>query len=383
MSELVETQEHLNSVISSALQSDRYAIDTEFHREKTYFPKAALVQLYWGEQVALLDPLALNLNPLKQLLQSDALCIMHACLQDLEVLERACGAVPTRILDTQVAAGFLGFSSASLSSLMAKYLDIILPKSSRLTNWLARPLTEKQQTYAASDVLYLLKLTDVLSQLLEAKQRMAWVMEESALLLDKPRGPREPDKALQRIKEARSLKGETLRVAYALAAWREERAVALDRPAKQILSDLGVVALAQKKPQQETDVVGLRGVDSRSFNGETKEAIFAAVRKGKAAEPAAVKEKPKKISSKLRPFITLVTSWIAQVARDNQLDPALLATRSDVEALLRESSHCRLREGWRAEMLGKRLEHLLAGGAAIALDEQGKLILEARSYQEL
>src|SRR4051812_12243834 len=139
-----------------------YALDTEFHRERTYWPRLALIQLAWDDQLVLIDPLAVDVTPLAKVLRSPAMFVAHAADQDLEVLELACGAVPERIFDTQVAAGFLGLVSPSLASLAEKLLGLRLLKGDRLTDWSRRPLTADQQDYAAADVAHLLEIAEVL-----------------------------------------------------------------------------------------------------------------------------------------------------------------------------------------------------------------------------
>ena len=139
----------------------RLAIDTEFHRERTYFPKVALIQVGWSSGVALVDPLNVDVSPLRSVLESEVLIVMHAAGQDLEVMDRICGMMPRRLFDTQLAAGFLGMSSPSLSSLHERELGLRLPKSDRLTDWLVRPLSTSQQNYAASDVAHLLEIHEL------------------------------------------------------------------------------------------------------------------------------------------------------------------------------------------------------------------------------
>ena len=129
-----------------------YAIDTEFHREKTYFPQLALVQIKVEEETFLLDAPRISPSALADLFRNDAVAILHAAQQDLEVLALACGAKPELIFDTQIAAGFVGYSTPSLASLVQRELNISLPKGDRLTDWLRRPLTSDQCSYAASDV---------------------------------------------------------------------------------------------------------------------------------------------------------------------------------------------------------------------------------------
>ena len=287
-------------------------------------------------------------------------------------------------LDTQIAAGFLGVSTGSLSSLLDRFLGVDLPKGDRLTDWLRRPLTDDQLSYAASDVEFLIPLVDHLWGELSGLGRTEWVEEECALLLARPRNRRPPEEAVTRIKEARGLRGKARMVATAVAAWRERRAADLDLPVRQVLSDLGVVAVAQQAPRSINDLRALRGVDGRHIRDGAGTELLAAVQTGlKMKRDKAVQPRSPELPRHLRPVVTLVTAWVAQLARDNQLDPALLATRADVEALLRRDPECRLQTGWRKEMVGKPIAQLVSGEAAVAFDTDGHLVLEARSNRPL
>lgn len=381
---LVETASDLDDLVASAAEADRYAIDTEFHRERTYFPQVALIQIAWDDDLRLIDPLSLDLKPLATVLDGPGLCVLHAGVQDLEVLDLATGTVPKQLFDTQVAAGFLGLSNGSLKSLLDRFCNVNLPKGDRLTDWLRRPLTDDQLRYAAADVEHLLALTDTIQSQLIAEGRLEWAFEESALLRDRPRNRRVPEEAILRIKEARSLKGSAFRVATAVGAWRERRAAEADVPVRQVLSDLGVVAVAQQAPTSVSQLNDLRGVERRHLrNGADKEiltAVQAGLRMtGGEVRPARSPELPRQ----LRPVVSLVTAWISQLARDHRLDPALLATRSDIEALLKGDPESRLNTGWRADMVGTPIAQLVAGDAAVAFDGDGQLVLEARSRRPL
>lgn len=386
---LITDQADFAEVVSSLAGVDRYALDTEFHRERTYFPQVALVQIAWFEDganaptVVLVDPLSVDLAPLADILVRDITCVLHAGVQDLEVLDLACGTIPAKVFDTQIAAGFLGVSSGSLASLLDKYLDINLAKGDRLTDWLRRPLTDNQLKYAAGDVDHLLQLTDLLTAELSQLGRLAWAEEESELVRTKPRNRRPPEDAVARIKEARSLKSTAAKIATAIAAWREHKAAQLDIPVRQVLPDLAVVTIAQKAPTSHQQLLEIRGVDGRHVRNGADNEIIAAVKEGQAAPDPAPTTRRLELPKELRPVVTLVTAWISQLARDHRLDPALLATRSDVEALLSKNEDCRLLEGWRADLVGEPIRQLVGGDAAVAFDAEGHLVLEARSHQPL
>ncbi len=381
---VVTSATELDAVVQSASQAGRYAIDTEFHRERTYFPQVALIQMAWDDQVVLIDPLAVDLKPLGQVLEGPGLCVVHAGVQDLEVLDLATGTLPQHLFDTQIAAGFLGLSNGSLKALLDRYLDVSLPKGDRLTDWLRRPLSADQLRYAASDVEHLLRLTDLLQGELRAHGRLEWAFEECALLRNRPRNRRVPEEAILRIKEARTLRGVSFRVATAVGAWRERRAAEADVPVRQILPDLAIVAIAQQMPSTLEELTGLRGVENRHLRHGADQEILTAVQVGirMPAEETRAPRSPE-LPRHLRPVVTLVTAWISQLARDHELDPALLATRADIESLLKGDTDCRLHHGWRSDMVGTPIAQLVAGDAAVAFDGDGRLVLEARSRQPL
>ena len=381
---MVETASELDAVVKAASEADRYAIDTEFHRERTYFPQVALIQLAWDDQVVLIDPLQLDLKPLAQVLDSPGLCIVHAGVQDLEVLDLVTGTLPQNLFDTQIAAGFLGLSNGSLKALLDHYLDVSLPKGDRLSDWLRRPLSPEQLKYAAADVEHLLRLTDAIQNELRGNGRVEWAFEECALLRNRPRNRRVPEEAILRIKEARTLRGSTFRVATALGAWRERRAAEADVPVRQVLPDLGIVAIAQQSPTSIDQLIGLRGVESRHLRHGADLEILTAVQVGLQMTPDENKPpRSPELPRHLRPVVTLVTAWISQLARDHRLDPALLATRNDVESLLKGDPDSRLHFGWRSDLVGIPIAQLVAGDAAVAFDGDGQLVLEARSGQAL
>lgn len=220
----VDTDEGLGEVVAALAGQLRYALDTEFHRERSYWPDPALIQVAWNGQIALIDPLAVDPRPLARVIGGDAVMVAHAADQDLEVIDRATGASPARIFDTQIAARFLGPDSPSLSSLCERELGWKLPKAGRLTDWLERPLRRAQLDYAAADVACLLDIADRQAARLDQWGRRAWAVDEFEALLRRSRAPRRPEETWRRIKEARRLRGRALSVARSLAAWRERRA---------------------------------------------------------------------------------------------------------------------------------------------------------------
>jgi ribonuclease D len=382
--DLIDTGPALDEIVRRLLDEPLYALDTEFHRERTYYPKLALVQIAWRGGLVLIDPLAVDMAPLNELLTAPSTAVLHAADQDLEVLELACGAIPTRLFDTQIAAGFVGMSSPSLATLYDRSLGLRVPKADRLSDWLARPLSATQLEYAASDVAHLLEVHDKLVGELEQRGRLDWATDECEHVRVRARGARDPDEAWRRIKEARQLKGKAHAVVRAVAAWRERRAASSDVPPRYVMPDLAVVTIAQRPPRSVSELHKVRGLDDRHLRGKQADELLAAVRDAldRPSEPRS-DQPPRDLDRELRPAVGLVAAWVSQLARNLEIDTALLATRADLESLLRGDDDARLAEGWRAELVGEPVRRLVEGEAALAFNGKGELVLEERSHRTI
>jgi ribonuclease D len=382
--QLVDTPSGFEDVLAALEGQPAYAVDTEFHRERTYFPRLALVQLAWPGGLALVDPLAVDIGPLKRILDGPGTAVLHAAEQDLEVLDLACGTIPTHIFDTQIGASFAGMSSPSLAAVYERVLGLRVAKGDRLTDWLARPLHERQLRYAAGDVDHLLEVYEALRLQLTDRGRLEWVLDECEEERRRERGARDPDEAWRRVKEIRQLRGSARRVAQSVAAWRERRAAEIDQPVRFVLPDLAVVGVAQRRPTTAKELRGVRGLDERHLRGTQAAALLQAVAEGEARPPSPRDDAgPREVDRELRPAIALVSAWVAQLARDLEIDAAMLATRADIEALLREESDARLATGWRADLVGRPIRRLVDGRAALAFNGHGELVLEERSHHAI
>jgi len=373
----VDTESGLVEVIADILRHEIYAIDTEFHREKTYFPRLALVQLKWGSNIALVDPLAVDPRNFAELFASDLTAVFHAAQQDLEVLRVAATCAPTKIFDCQLAAGFIGFSTPSLATLVRALKKESLSKGDRLTDWLRRPLTDQQCRYAADDVEHLLDLHSQIHRQLSDLGRSEWVVEACQELIQRPQGAVEPVSAWLKLKEARSLKGVSRGVAQSLAQWREERAMRGDVPPRRIMSDMALLGISQRVPKTVEDLASTRGVDERHLSAEFCREIMNAVRDGVKRTVELPKTDGDEIDKHSRPALTLITAWIGELARKNKIDATLLATRSDITAFLRNEPDARLAHGWRAVLVGDDLKRILNGDVGLSVDRDGHLTLIA------
>ena len=379
--EWIDDQDDLVDLVDELVELPRYALDTEFHRERTYYPKLALVQVAWHpadgteQRSALIDPLAVDVHALDRLFATDSVCVIHAAQQDLDVLTHAVGSVPAKMFDTQLAGGFVGYGTPSLVSLLQGEIGVTPAKGDRLTDWLRRPLTEAQMQYAAADVEYLLEVHDLLVAKLTERGRLEWAEAAIEELRTRPVSGSNPDDAWLRLKDARSLRPGGRAVARSVAAWRERRAMRTDTPVRQVLPDLAILGISQRAPTTLKDLKQARGVDERHSRGGIAEEILEAVKAGRDAEVPEAPRSADDLDRNLRPAITLISAWVGQLARDEKLDNALLATRSDIVALLRDDEDARLAHGWRAELLGDGIRQLVSGRAGLTFDPSGRLEL--------
>lgn len=362
------------ALVDELMEAEAYGLDAEFHGESTYYPRLAVLQVATPTRAAVVDATIVDVSPLRAVLEGPGLMVAHAGEQDLQVLLRATGAIPARMLDTQIAAGFLGFGSPSLLKLVSELLGVRLEKGARMSDWFKRPLTPAQITYAAADVVHLLDLRAVLEDRLTAAGRLEWAYEES----ERHRRVRQPDITATwwRVKGSRQLRGKSRGVAQELAAWRERAAMAADKPARRVLADEALMLLAERPPRSARDMPTSRFFDARRLSAEHLEGVMTAVARGLELAPDALRLPPDTdLAPHLQPLATLLSAWIAQQARDVSIDVALVATRTDIETFLRRMPDNRLEGGWRADLLGSTVGRIMAGKAAVAYDGSGRLVL--------
>lgn len=371
----VDTDAGLATLIDELAGEPRLAVDTEFHRERTYFPVCALVQIGWSTGRALVDPLRVDLRALGPVLVGRTI-VMHAAGQDLEVFAHSVGVVPDDLFDTQIAASFLGMSSIGLAPLVRKMLDLDLPKADRLTDWLVRPLSAGALAYAESDVEHLFVLHDMMLADLESRGRLEWAQSECQSLITRAVRPSDPDIAWWRVKEARRLRGRAAAVAQEVAKWREAHAAATDRPLRSVLPDLALAGIAQRPPKSIDALMAIRGLRDRGIPKAARDDLMAAVEAGLNLPIEAVRlPDSAPVPAELRGSVPLLMSWVSQRARELDLDPAVLATRGDLEDFLRNDPDSRLVDGWRADALSESLTDLLDGRSAISFDRRIGLVL--------
>ncbi len=363
----IAKQKDFDQLVDELVDAGAYALDTEFHRERTYVPRLALVQVATKNRIALVDPLAVDVAGMKRAFESSTTCTIHAGSQDLEILETVCGEVPQRIFDTQIAALFSGYRATSLAKLVDDLLEVQLDKSAQLTDWTRRPLPEAEQRYAASDVAHLLDLRDVLIARLEEEDRLSWAEEEFERLRQRDRSRPDPETLWWKLRGKSKLRGKARGVAQELASWREQVAERENRPPRTILSDMALLSLAHRPARDIRDLRGVRNLDPKRF--KHTDDLLNAIGRGLELPAHQLRLPPRKPENlpQVDGVITLCLAWLSQRAREERIDMSVLGTRDDVtELVLKQRS--RLNKGWRQTLVGHELESIIDGRAALCVN---------------
>ena len=263
----ITDQNELDTFCEALSKHDFICVDTEFHRETTYWPELCLIQASGPGVEGIIDPLSddLDIGPFLNLIAEDSrVKVFHAARQDIEIFNRLIGYPPAPIFDSQIAAMALGLGdSISYDNLIQRVLKRHVDKSSQFTDWTRRPLTDKQLKYALGDVTHLRDAYLIMREQLEAKNRLGWVREEVANLEDPDLYDTSPENAWQRLK-IRKPRADYAAIIAAVAAWREERAKTLNKPRRRVLKDDAIYEIAEQKPRNEQAYERLRAI-SKGF----------------------------------------------------------------------------------------------------------------------
>jgi len=347
------------------------AIDTEFMRERTYWPILCVVQVAGPEEAVAIDALAegIDLKPLLGLM-SDAqtLKVFHAARQDLEIFVQLSGEVPHPIFDTQVAAMVCGFGDAvSYETLVKRLAGASLDKASRFTDWAHRPLTARQIKYALADVVHLRTVYDRLQHLLADNGRAAWFEEEMADLVDPAIYRSEPIEAWRRFRIRGRADRRFLGVLRALAAWREKAAQQRDLPRGRIMRDEAVLEIATHAPKTIETLARTRSLGKGIAEGKLGREILAAVAEG-LADPDPPPAIPAKADAPpgIGPLIELLRVLLKQRCEDFQVAQKLVASADDLEAIAADdNAPVRALSGWRRDVFGNDALALKHGRLAL------------------
>jgi len=339
-------------------QAEFIAIDTEFMRDKTYWPQLCLVQIAGPDEAAAIDSLApgIDLAPLHQLMADTKVTkVFHAARQDVEIFFHLTGKIPTPLVDTQVAAMVCGFGdSVSYENLAAKLAGARIDKSSRFTDWAQRPLTDRQLQYALSDVTHLRPAYEHLARRLAKTGRSEWVTEEMAVLISPATYRLEPSEAWRRIK-FRNDKPRALAILREIAAWREEEAQRRDLPRGRILKDESLCEIAAHAPHNVDELARCRGLSRSIAENKQGQAILAAVKRGLDIPANQLPPVPPRrdLPAGLGPVVELLRVLLKMRCEDHEVAQKLVASADDLELIAADDeADVPAMSGWRREIFG-------------------------------
>ncbi|MBB5373466.1 ribonuclease D [Acidocella aromatica] len=376
--QFITTTEALASLCARLAEEEFITVDTEFMREKTYYPELCLVQLAGTQDVAVVDAMAkgIDLAPLGELLaKPEPVKVFHACRQDVEIFLLLFGAVPVNLFDTQVAAMVAGFGDqVGYDSLVQSLTGGHIDKTYRFSDWSARPLTKAQIDYAAADVTHLRTVYEKLSARLRVEGRLEWVGQEMEVLADPNTYRVDPARAWERLK-IRTNNRRQLALVKAIAAWREREAQRVNIPRGRLLKDEQIPEVAALAPDNAEALTRARGISAGFANGKSGVSLLAAIAEAKALGEADLPriERPRDTPRASPALVALLKVLLNAAAEQNNVAARLVASGEEIEALaLDETAPNPILEGWRREMFGEDALRLIRG--EIALSTQGKRI---------
>jgi ribonuclease D len=356
-------------------------VDTEFMRETTYWPDLCLIQIAGAEISGLIDPMAegIDLKPFFALMNNEkVLKVFHAARQDVEIMVHLAGTVPHPIFDTQIAAMVCGFGDqVSYEAIVRKLAKAQIDKSSRFTDWSRRPLTEKQLTYALSDVTHLRTVYEKLKLDLDANGREPWLAQEMAILMAIETYRTEPQDAWKRIK-VRLKSKKQLAVLIAVAGWRELEAQEKNVPRSRVIKDDAVAEVATQMPQSKEALAQLRALPRGMATSRTGDSLIRAVKEGLARDPATLPHANwgrEESSESTQAAAEILKLALKVVCEREGLAPKLVANTSDIEAVAEsDEADVPLMHGWRREVFGNLALELKRGQAMIGF-RNGRVVI--------
>lgn len=374
MPEFVTTQKRYEEFLNKALKYDAVALDTEFIREKTYWPKLCLIQLATKDEAILVDPFLVDILPIKRLLTNkDVVKVFHAPRQDIEILHHKTGVFPKPMFDTQIAASFLGHATqVGYGHLVHSELGVKLHKGDSYTVWSDRPLSKSQLNYAEDDVTYLIKLYYSMTKKLKRLGRDKWAQQDINKYLNPELYNVDPYERFWHLRKVNQLKKAQLSAARELSAWREITSMKRNLPRRWILSDEQIVEACRMKISCVSDLLRLRGIKGKLSMDDIRD-IVDALTKGFNAKP---KDWPdvrefNAIHGKnichtqdcpLHAQIDLMKAIVDVRADENDIAAQTICTSKDLSFLAQDATDdLELLEGWRYKIVGKDLLDFING----------------------
>ena len=377
----IDTPEKLQSYCETIKNSQWLALDTEFIRERSYYPKFCLLQICDGHSAACIDPLQIDsLDPILEIIyNTDITKVFHAAHQDLEIFFHLWGKLPKPIFDTQLAASITGHGDQiGYAKLVQAILNVNLAKDHSRTDWSMRPLDEHQLDYAYDDVIYLEQIYKVLHQQIQQDGRDDWLDDEYAHFNNPSTFQVEPDNAWKKVKSRQHLKGVQYAILQALAAWREKKAINADRPRRWIMKDEVLVDLSKRMPGKENALAKIRGLEKTTISkhGDTLLSLISEAKNIPAEHWPSDKKTSRRLTAEEEALCDLMMAAIRLIATENHITPSAIASRKDAEKLITGERDMVLLEGWRLKVAGEKLLKILNKSLLPGWNAEGKLILK-------
>lgn len=335
----IETDVALASAAKIWQDRTLLALDTEFVRVDTYYPRLGLIQLSDGQEVWLIDPLCIrDWQPFCAVMTAPAILkVLHSCSEDMETLKHHLKLIPSPVMDTQIAAGMAGFEGVmSYQRLVKATLDLDIDKDETRSDWMARPLSQGQLSYAAADVLHLVSVANILREKLDSMQRLTWIDEDMAKLVVEWQKDSSDKMLYAKVKQAWMLRPQQLAVLESLALWREERCRELDIPRPRLLNDAALMELAKRLPREHKQLFQYRDIKPNVVRKEG-ETIIALI--SQAADSPQT-DWPERLAKPLSPqageWFKEMRALVSKKAAELGIPPELLARKKPLEWMLRQ-----------------------------------------------
>ena len=366
MINLITTTQELQTLCQTLKKQPFITLDTEFLREKTYYPQLCLLQIGSPEISAIVDPMApdLDLTPFYELLTAPEIVkVFHAGRQDIEIFYHLAGIIPTPLFDTQIAASACGFGdSASYESLVNKITKRSIDKTCRYTNWGTRPLDEKQLAYAIGDVTHLIDIYLYLKNYLEEHNRLEWIIEETAVLQNPKTYICPPQDAWLKIRR-QSHNPKFLTLLKELAAWREKRAQDHDVPRQLILKDECLQSIAAAGPDSLEKLITIRNLRKDVATGKLGTEILEVVAKVNRLSPDEyIREEASAQHGSCNPSLLEMLRLLLKICgQKHEVSTKLIASDDDLRDFAAGNTNCSFASGWRHMVFGADAQALCAG----------------------
>ncbi len=377
--QMITSQAALSALCAQVADGRYITVDTEFIRDKTYYPKLCLLQIAGADVAAVIDPLdpGIDLAPVFKLMQKASLTkVFHAARQDIEIFFMLSGKMPCPIYDTQVAAAVCGYGeSVGYETLVNDIVGQELDKSSRFTDWSARPLSEKQLNYAVSDVTHLRVIYETLNKKVTEAGRTSWLDEEHAYLTDTKTYALDPQDAWKRLKFG-TMRPKHLACLRELAQWREIEARKADVPRGRIVKDETLVELASLLPRKDSDLVRMRSFDKHMSKARI-ESILECVQKALALAPADFPQVKhhRKSSENITGALAMLQLLLKVKADQQGIASSMIAGKEDLEMIALGKYETPAMQGWRLEIFGAHAQALMQGKLKLSLNAKNKQVV--------